>query len=135
MAAHVLHEDLRAFLTTLDREGQLLTVRDEVSLEPDLGAAACAVNRIGDTAPAVLFESVHGYRQQKVALNVHGSWYNHALMLGMPKDTPLRDQFYESRAASNASPLRSSDAPALRGKSTSVKAMRSICSRCCRCFA
>ena len=28
-------------------------------------------------------------------MNVHGSWPNHALALGMDKDAPLRDQFFE----------------------------------------
>src|SRR5262245_65162107 len=28
-------------------------------------------------------------------MNVHGSWPNHALALGMDKDAPRRDQFFE----------------------------------------
>jgi vanillate/4-hydroxybenzoate decarboxylase subunit C len=44
--------------------------------------------------PAVLFEKVKGYKYS-VVTNVHGSWANHALMLGMPKDTPVKEQFYE----------------------------------------
>ena len=28
-------------------------------------------------------------------MNVHGSWPNHALALGMDKETSLRDQFFE----------------------------------------
>jgi vanillate/4-hydroxybenzoate decarboxylase subunit C len=91
----LLHEDLRAFLATLEREKQLLHISEEVRLEPDLGAIACAVNRLGDTAPALLVERLHGYCGKSIALNVHGSWPNHALMLGLPKDTPLREQFFE----------------------------------------
>ena len=35
---------LREFLDDLEKEGQLLRIKDEVSLEPDLGAAARAIN-------------------------------------------------------------------------------------------
>lgn len=87
---------LRDFLAVLEREEQLLRIREEVNLEPDLGAAARAVNNVGkDTAPALMFENLHGYRSARVVMNVHGSWSNHALMLDMPKDTPLKEQFFE----------------------------------------
>jgi 4-hydroxybenzoate decarboxylase len=87
---------LRDFLDKLEQEGQLLRIKDEVKLEPDLGAAGRAINNVGkDTAPALLFEKLHGYTDAKVAMNVHGSWNNHALMLDMPKNTPLKEQFFE----------------------------------------
>lgn len=35
-----------------------------------------------------------GYKYS-VVTNVHGSWANHALMMGMPKDTPVKEQFHE----------------------------------------
>jgi UbiD family decarboxylase len=41
-----------------------------------------------------MFDNVTGYKTPLV-INVHGSWYNHALMLGMPKDTPVKEQFLE----------------------------------------
>ena len=47
-----------------------------------------------DKKPAVLFEKVKGYKYS-VVTNVHGSWANHALMMGMPKDTPVKEQFHE----------------------------------------
>lgn len=87
---------LREFLETLENEGQLLRIHDEVRLEPDLGAAGRAINNVGkDAAPALLFDRLHGYRDAQVVMNVHGSWRNHALMLGMAKDTPLKEQFFE----------------------------------------
>jgi UbiD family decarboxylase len=49
---------LREFLDDLEKKGQLLRIKDEVSLEPDLGAAARAINNVGkDTAPALLLKS------------------------------------------------------------------------------
>jgi UbiD family decarboxylase len=87
---------LREFLTALEKEGQLLHITEEVKLEPDLGAAGRAINNVGkDTAPALLFEKLHGYEDARIVMNVHGSWSNHAIMLGMPKNTPLKAQFFE----------------------------------------
>ena len=44
------YDDLRSFLDTLDKEGQLLRITDELSPEPDLAAAANAAARLGDGA-------------------------------------------------------------------------------------
>jgi vanillate/4-hydroxybenzoate decarboxylase subunit C len=89
------YRDLRTYLAHLEEEGQLLRIKEPVLPEPDIGAAACAVNKFGETAPALLFENIRGYQKATIAMNVHGSWSNHALMLGMPKNTPLKQQFLE----------------------------------------
>ena len=54
---------------------------------------------MGNAAPAIQFEAIAGYNNARVVMNVHGSWPNHALALGMDKDTDLRDQFFSSSAA------------------------------------
>ena len=87
------YKDLREFLQKLEEEGQLVRVKDEVMPEPHIGAAGRAAGNLKN-GPAVLFEKVAGYRNQ-VVTNVHGSWANHALMMGMPKDTPVKEQFHE----------------------------------------
>jgi UbiD family decarboxylase len=86
---------LRDFLAVLEQHKQLLRIHDEVCLEPDLGAAACALTQLGTTSPAVIFDAVQGYRAAQVVLNVHGSWPNHALALGMAEDTSIRALFFE----------------------------------------
>lgn len=88
-----VYKDLREFLKTLEEEGQLIRVKDEVDPEADIGAAGRACANM-DKKPAVLFEKVKGYKYS-VVTNVHGSWANHALMMGMPKDTPVKEQFFE----------------------------------------
>lgn len=88
-----VYKDLREFLAALEEEGQLVRVKDEVMPEPDIGAAGRAASRMTD-GPAVLFENIKGYRGS-VVTNAHGSWANHALMMGMPKDTPTKEQFVE----------------------------------------
>ncbi|EPJ35787.1 putative protein VdcC [Streptomyces afghaniensis 772] len=80
------HDDLRSFLETLDKEGQLLHIAEEVNPEPDIAAAANAAPRLGDAAPALYFDNVRGFTDARIAMNVHGSWANHALALDLPKD-------------------------------------------------
>jgi vanillate/4-hydroxybenzoate decarboxylase subunit C len=78
------YDDLRGFLSALDEHGQLLRVTDAVLPEPDVAAAANAVTRMGDTAPALYFDNVVGFTSARIAMNVHGSWANHALALDLP---------------------------------------------------
>ncbi|MGG3140207.1 phenolic acid decarboxylase BsdC [Bacillus subtilis] len=89
------YQDFREFLAALEKEGQLLTVNEEVKPEPDLGAAARAASNLGDKSPALLFNNIYGYHNARIAMNIIGSWPNHAMMLGMPKDTPVKEQFFE----------------------------------------
>lgn len=90
------YADIQQYLATLEKEGQLLRIKDETNPEPDLGAAARAINNVAkENAPALLFENILGYTNARVVMNLHGSWPNHALMLGMPKTATLRDQFFE----------------------------------------
>ncbi|HJS84611.1 MAG TPA: non-oxidative hydroxyarylic acid decarboxylases subunit C [Acetobacteraceae bacterium] len=89
------YQDLREFLSVLKQERQLLRITEAVNLEPDLAAAACALAQLGEASPAIHFDNIAGYTNARLVMNVHGSWPNHALALGMDKDTPLREQFFE----------------------------------------
>jgi UbiD family decarboxylase len=95
MQTDIEQPTLRDFLALLEQHKQLLRIHDKVYLEPDLGAAACALTQIGTTSPAVIFDTVQGYRAAQVVLNVHGSCPNHALALGMAEDTSIRALFFE----------------------------------------
>lgn len=86
------YQDLRGFLKVLEKEQQLVKITDEVMPEPDLSAIGRNAPDL-DSAPAVLVENVRGYHTP-VVLNVHGSWQNHALMLNLPKNTSIKDQFF-----------------------------------------
>ena len=60
-------KDLREFLEILEAEKQLLRISEEVRLEPDLAAAARAINPVGgETSPAIHFERIKGYRNAYV---------------------------------------------------------------------
>ncbi|MFE6804991.1 non-oxidative vanillic acid decarboxylases subunit C [Streptomyces sp. NPDC057696] len=99
------YDDLRAFLGTLEKEGQLLRITEEVLPEPDLAAAANATGRIGENAPALYFDNVKGFTEARIAMNVHGSWANHALALGLPKNTPVKEQVEEFARRWDAFPV------------------------------
>lgn len=109
-------DDLRQFIAELDRAGQLLRISDEVTLEPDLGAAGNAVARFGDRAPALLFDNLLGFPGARVVMNVHGSWANHALALGLPPDAAVGEQVDEFGRRWDAFPVaveRRADPPFL----------------------
>ncbi|MFI9781704.1 hypothetical protein ACIHCV_45205 [Streptomyces sp. NPDC051956] len=88
------YDDLRSFLDALEREGQLLRITEQVMPELDV-AAANAVTRLGDAAPALYFDNVSGFDNARIAMNVHGSWAKHALALGLPKAPGTKDQVDE----------------------------------------
>lgn len=107
------YNSLRDFLTKLEAEGQLARINEQVKPEPDIRAAACAAAKI-QGGPAVLFERIEGYGERQVAMNIHGSFQNHALMLDLPKDTSLKAQFHELVRRFDRYPIqprRISDAP------------------------
>lgn len=88
-------QDLREFLEVLEKNGQLLHIAEEVQLEPDIGAAGRAISQLGEQTPALSFEKIKGYKKARIVTNIHGSWPNHALAMGMPKDSGTRAQFFE----------------------------------------
>ncbi|MET9527310.1 non-oxidative hydroxyarylic acid decarboxylases subunit C [Streptomyces coeruleorubidus] len=108
------YDDLRSFLEALDKEGQLLRITEEVNPEPDIAAAANAAPRLGDAAPALYFDNVNGFTDARIAMNVHGSWANHALALGLPKETGTKEQveeFVRRWAEFPVAPERRADPP------------------------
>lgn len=90
-----MYTDFRAYLQTLKQEHQLLEIEEVCLPEPDLAAAARAITKLSDKAPALSFTNIKGYRSAHVVMNALGSWPNHALALGLPKNTPVKDQFFE----------------------------------------
>ncbi|MDR0806877.1 MAG: UbiD family decarboxylase [Enterobacteriaceae bacterium] len=87
--------DLRSYLSALEEQNQLLRIKEPVLPEPDISAAACAATKLGEKSPALLFENIQGYHDASIAMNVHGSWPNLAIAMDMPKNTPLKQQFFE----------------------------------------
>ncbi len=98
------YRDLREFLSLLERENQLITIKDPIMPEPDLSAIGRAASNM-ENGPAVFVEKVKGYKNS-VVLNVQGSWRNNALMLNLPKDTSIKEQFFALDKLWNDYPVR-----------------------------
>jgi len=88
-----LYRDLREFLAKLEQEGQLVHIHDEILPEPGIRHISRAAGDVPN-GPAVMLDNIKGYGGMRVVMNVHGSWANHALMLGMSKDAIPKAQFF-----------------------------------------
>lgn len=86
---------LRDFLAFLGEHGQCVRWPDPVMPEPDIRNISVAAGNDVATGPAVVFDRIRGYSGKRIAVNVHGSFGNLALLLGLPKTTPVRELFYE----------------------------------------
>lgn len=86
---------LRNYLDFLDSHNQFITWPERVLPEPDIRKVVVAAGRDFMTQPAILFDQIIGYPGKKIAVGVHGSFANIALLLGMPKDSSIKEQFYE----------------------------------------
>jgi 4-hydroxy-3-polyprenylbenzoate decarboxylase len=105
--AHLAYDDLRDWIKTLEKYGELRRIREEVSPEleiteitdrvsktgmPATGARASGGAKAGDTptkyapgGPALLFENVKGHPGHKVFINQFGSERRMALALGVDR--------------------------------------------------
>jgi vanillate/4-hydroxybenzoate decarboxylase subunit C len=97
------YDDLREFLKALDEQGQLLRITEQVMPEPDIAAAANAAPRLGDNAPALYFDNVKGFTNARIAMNVHGSWANHASPWGCRRTPASRRRSTSSSPAGRTS--------------------------------
>ena len=86
---------LRDFLDYLGEHDQCVTWPDAILPEPDIRNISVAAGNNVSTGPAVIFDKIRGYPGKRVAVNVHGSFGNLALLLGMSKTTPVRELFFE----------------------------------------
>lgn len=89
------YQSFRSFIKELEKNGQLVTVNEEIKPEPDIRTYLRAAADLGDNGPAVIFDNIKGYRGYRVAGNVHGSWTNHAILLGMDRKASIREQFFQ----------------------------------------
>ena len=56
-----VYKDLREFLATLEEEGQLVRVKEQVNPEPDIGTARAAANKEWSCC---IFREYRGYKHQ-----------------------------------------------------------------------
>lgn len=86
------YKDLRDWLATLEKEGELVRVKREVNWNLEIGGI---VRELCDTSgPAALFENIKDYKDTLCTKLFTGSlatFSRVALMMGLPKDTPYRE--------------------------------------------
>jgi 4-hydroxy-3-polyprenylbenzoate decarboxylase len=77
------YDDLRDWIKTLEKHGELKRIREEVSPELEITEITDRVSKAG--GPALLFENVKGHPGHKVFINQFGSERRMALSLGVDK--------------------------------------------------
>jgi len=86
---------LRDYLEFLKSHKQFITWPEPVMPEPDIRNVIAAGGRDFMTQPAIMFDKIIGYPDKRMVAGVHGSFANIALLLGMPKQTSIKEMFYE----------------------------------------
>jgi 4-hydroxy-3-polyprenylbenzoate decarboxylase len=81
------YDDLRDWIKTLEKHGELKRIREEVSPELEITEITDRVSKMKSPAggPALLFENVKGHPGHKVLINQFGSERRMALALGVEK--------------------------------------------------
>ncbi len=77
------YDDLREWMKTLEKRGELKRIREEVSPELEITEITDRVSKAG--GPALLFENVQGHPGHKVLMNQFGSERRMALALGVER--------------------------------------------------
>ncbi|HEY1895644.1 MAG TPA: UbiD family decarboxylase [Terracidiphilus sp.] len=99
------YDDLRDWIKTLEKQGELRRIREEVSPELEITEITDRVSKIGARGgensgsnkaapggPALLFENVKGYPGHKVLINQFGSQRRMALALGVERIEEIADR-------------------------------------------
>ncbi len=75
--------DLREWLDQLEKENELLRIKEELNLEPDIGAIGKAVCDL--QGPGILAENIAGYKI-KLCIGLSASFKRTAMALGLAKE-------------------------------------------------
>jgi 4-hydroxy-3-polyprenylbenzoate decarboxylase len=99
------YDDLRDWIKTLEKQGELRRIREEVSPELEITEIIDRVSKIGARSggnsgsnnitpggPALLFENVKGHPGHKVLINQFGSQRRMALALGVERIEEIADR-------------------------------------------
>ncbi|MBI2832506.1 MAG: UbiD family decarboxylase [Chloroflexi bacterium] len=87
------YKDLREFISRLEKEGELVRVKEEVKLEPDVGAMGTAIldlNEHGVEAAGALCENVYGC-DLPLSIGLQSSFRRTALAYGLPKTASFKE--------------------------------------------
>jgi len=104
--------DLRDYIATLDRSGELVRIKREVDWDMELGAISR--RNFEQSGPALLFEKIKDYPPGYAILNGPvATWRRVAIALGLSPDTSVRQLYaaYEERREKKIKPVVVNSAP------------------------
>lgn len=88
------YEDLREWIALLEKENELKRVKVEVDWDEEIGGITRQALDMKERCPALLFENIKDYHQgpcSKLFTASLATYGRIALMLGLPKETPVRE--------------------------------------------
>jgi len=85
--------DLREWIKHLESEGKLIRLKEEINLEPDIGAIGKAICEISKhaSAPGILAENIVGC-DSKLCIGLEAGWDRTAMAFGLSKDATFKEQ-------------------------------------------
>ena len=86
------YDDLRDWIKTLEKHGELKRISEEVSPELEITEITDRVSKSG--GPALLFENIKGHPGQKVFINQFGSERRMALALGVDRLDEIAERIH-----------------------------------------
>ncbi|MFC2039596.1 UbiD family decarboxylase [Chloroflexota bacterium] len=100
----MIARDLREWISQLEKDGDLIRIKEELKLEPDIGALGKATCDI--QGPAILAENIEGY-ETPVAMGLHAAFRRCGMAMGLPKDASFRDIKNKWRTTFDKYPMKS----------------------------
>lgn len=85
--------DLRGLIEELEKNKQVVRIKDEVLPEPDVTKFVKAALDDAETGPALIFENIKGYKGQKLVFNTLASWKNWATAFNVDQNTSVYDKY------------------------------------------
>lgn len=83
------YRDLRDWVDHLEKNDELIRIREQIQIEPDAGAIGRAVCDL--EGPAVLAENVAGF-ETPMSIGLHASWRRSAMAVCLPKMSGHKEQ-------------------------------------------
>ncbi|MBI4186462.1 MAG: UbiD family decarboxylase [Chloroflexi bacterium] len=100
-----MYSDLREWIAHLESEGEFLSLKEEIKLEPDAGAISRALCDV--RGPGIIAENIHGFKDARLAIGLGASWQRAAMALGLPKKATQKEQVKAWEQALERYPVKS----------------------------
>lgn len=106
------YQDIRYFISTLEQEGEILRVKDEINWKYGIGDRTRETQVSGVNGKALLFENIKDYPGHKIFTNGLGSYSRIAMALGLNRQTSLEEiaRVFAQRISNLVEPVLVEDA-------------------------